>query len=165
MKPIPFRDLDQRARRLAQDMIASVRYAVLSVYDTAQDYPHLSRIAVQADMDGVPVALLSEIATHTRLLNTTPRAALLIEAEPEAKGDAMAQARMTLQVIARRLPAEGPEHAARLARWLANSPKARAYAELADFHFWRLEPQGGLLNAGFGQNYLLQATDIKNPRP
>lgn len=159
----PIRDVDLRTRALAQDMIASVRHAVLSVYDVAHGYPHLARIAVQADTDGTPMALLSEIATHTRLLETTPRAGLLIEAAADTKGDAMAQARMTLQVVARRLPSEGPDNDARLARWVANNPRARAYAKLADFHFWRLEPHGGLLNAGFGQAYLLQPTDIKKP--
>ena len=163
METNPIRDVDLRARALAQDMIESMRHAVLSVHDAAHGYPHLSRIAAQADMDGTPMAFLSEIATHTRLLETSPRAGLLIEPSAETKGDAMAQARMTLQVVARRLPSEGPEHEARLARWVANNPKARAYARLPDFHFWRLEPHGGLLNAGFGQTYLLQPSDIKKP--
>lgn len=158
----PIRDLDLRARALAQDMIANMRHAVLSVLDASHGYPHLSRIAAQADIDGTPLAFLSEIATHTRLLESTPRAGLLIETT-ETKGDAMAQARMTLQVVARRLPNDGPDHAARLARWVAQNPKARAYAQLPDFHFWRLEPHGGMLNAGFGQAYHLQPSDLKKP--
>ncbi len=163
MDPVPIRDVDLRTRALAQDMVASMRHAVLSVHDVAHGYPHLARIAAQADSDGTPMAFLSEIATHTRLLETNPRAGLLIEAAPDAKGDAMAQARMTLQVVARRMPVEGPEHAERLARWVANNPRARAYANLPDFHFWRLEPHGGLLNAGFGQAYYLQPSDLKKP--
>lgn len=159
----PIRDVDLRTRALAQDMVASMRHAVLSIYDAAHGYPHLARIAAQADQDGTPMAFLSEIASHTRLLETNPRAGLLIEAAPETKGDAMAQARMTLQVVARRMPSDGPEHAARLARWVAQNPKARAYAQLSDFHFWRLEPHGGLLNAGFGQAYILQPSDLKKP--
>ncbi|NHF72193.1 HugZ family pyridoxamine 5'-phosphate oxidase [Paracoccus xiamenensis] len=159
----PIRDVDLRARALVQDMVASMRHAILSVYDAANGYPHLSRIAAQADRDGVPMALLSEIAAHTHLLEANPRAGLLIEATQATKGDAMAQPRMTLQVVARRLPRDGSEHAARLDRWIAHNPKARAYAQLPDFHFWRLEPHGGLLNAGFGQAYYLQPADLKKP--
>ncbi len=159
----PHQDVDLRTRALVQDMVATMRHAVLSVYDEAHGYPHLARIAAQSDKDGAPMAFLSEIAAHTRLLEINPRAGLLIEAAPDTKGDAMAQARMTLQVVARRMPSEGPDHAARLARWVARNPKARAYAELSDFHFWRLEPHGGLLNAGFGKAYLLQPSDIRKP--
>lgn len=159
----PIRDVDLRTRALAQEMVAALRHAVLSVHDVAHGYPHLARIAVQSDSDGTPIAFLSEIATHTRLLETNPRAGLLIEAAANSKGDAMAQARMTLQVVARRMPNDTPEHAARLTRWVTNNPKARAYAQLPDFHFWRLEPHGGLLNAGFGQAYILQPSDLKKP--
>ena len=161
----PIRDVDLRTRALAQDLIATMRYAVLSVFDAPHGYPHLSRIAAQSDPDGTPLAFLSEIATHTRLLETNPRAGLLIEAAPESKGDAMAQARMTLQVVARRMSNDTPDHAARLASWVAHNPKAKAYAQLPDFHFWRLEPHGGLLNAGFGQTYVLQPSDLKKYPP
>ena len=74
-------------------------------------------------------------------------------------------AMMTLQVVARRMSNDTPDHAARLASWVAHNPKAKAYAQLPDFHFWRLEPHGGLLNAGFGQAYVLQPSDLKKYPP
>ncbi|MFV0408608.1 MAG: pyridoxamine 5-phosphate oxidase [Paracoccus sp. (in: a-proteobacteria)] len=153
---------DDRTRQLTRDLLRQIHHAVLSVIDEAHGYPYLARIACQADEDGIPLAFLSEIAVHTRLLESQPKAALLIEAPP-GRGEAMAQARLSLQVVARRLPDHGPAHAARLASWLAHNPKSRAYAELPGFHFWRLEPHAGLLNAGFGQAYRIGPGDIRTP--
>lgn len=56
----PIRDVDLRTRALAQDLVATMRYAVLSVFDA----PHgairtCPRIAAQSDLDGTPLAFLS----------------------------------------------------------------------------------------------------------
>lgn len=158
----PIQPTDDDARRILRDLLTEMQHAVLAVNPPDSPFPHLSRIALQADDDGTPMALLSGLATHTRVLALNPNAGLLIAAPP-AKGDAMTQSRLSLQVIAKQLPNTGPEHAARLEIWVGRNPKAKVYATLPDFHFWRMEPQAGLLNAGFGKAYHVTAADLANP--
>ena len=155
-----YRNPDADACRLTRDMLSEMRYAVLAVTMPNGHYPHVSRIAAQVAQDGTPTALLSEIATHTRYLEESPRASILVE-RAFAQGDAMAQPRMSLQIVARRLRRDDDAHHRLLDLWLDRHPKAKVYAMLPDFHFWRLEPHGGLLNAGFGESCILRPRDLK----
>ncbi|SDE25599.1 hypothetical protein SAMN05421538_10574 [Paracoccus isoporae] len=158
----PLLDVDEDARQLARRLIAQMQHAVLAVTDPAHGAPHLSRIAAQPDLDGTPMGWLSAIAIHSRLLTDTRQAGLLIE-DARASGEAMTRPRLSLQVIAVPQPRDDARNPARMRAWLARNPKARVYATLPDFRFWRLEPQGGLLNAGFGRACRLSADDLKIP--
>ncbi|MFV0292871.1 MAG: pyridoxamine 5-phosphate oxidase [Paracoccus sp. (in: a-proteobacteria)] len=158
----PIQKTDDYARQLTRDLLSRAQHGVLSVSDMESDFPHLARIAVQTDSTGIPLAFLSEIAVHTQILEKQPRAGLLIGASSQ-RGDAMAQARLSLQVTACRLPDHGPEHTARIDTWIAHNPKARVYACLPGFCFWHLNPHGGLLNAGFGKAFRLRPEDIMMP--
>ncbi|MRX51257.1 pyridoxamine 5-phosphate oxidase [Paracoccus sp. S-4012] len=142
----PVFDADAAARAEVAGLIEGMRHAVLGCLDPATGAPHLSRVALQADRDKVPLALLSGLAAHTRALMADPRAGLLI-APGAGKGNPMAQPRLSLQVRAE--PAEADP--ARRDRWLAAWPKAKLYVDLPDFRFWRLVPVSGLYNAGFGR--------------
>ena len=44
--------------------------------------------------------------------------------------------------------------------WRARDPKAAVYLGLPDFRFWRLDPQAGFLNAGFGAAFRLTPADL-----
>ncbi len=158
MKPDPIRPTDDAARALARALLAEMRHASLGSIDPETGLPLVTRIAVQADADGAPLALLSGLAAHSRALAHDPRAGLLVAAAP-GKGDAMTHARLSLMGHA--VPATADP--ARRARWLANDPKAQVYIDLPDFRFWRIEPVSGLLNAGFGQAYQLTPQDMLKP--
>ncbi len=150
------RDFDDEARALLAEMLDGLRHATLATLDPQSGIPHLSRIAAQRDSDGVPLALLSRLAVHSRALASDPRAGLMIEATRK-KGDPMTHPRLSLQVHAQ--PADTDSD--RRSRWLANNPKAAVYVDLPDFSFWRLQPVSGLLNGGFGKAWQLDATQIK----
>ncbi len=154
----PIRDTDDQARALARQLLQEARHASLGTLDPETGVPLVTRIALQTDTDGTPLALLSGLAAHTRALLADPRAGLMVIAEA-AKGDAMTHAR--LSILGRAVLAEAD--ATRRARWLANDPKARVYLDLPDFRFWRIEPLSGLLNAGFGQAFRLQPSDMRKP--
>lgn len=157
MAAAPFRPTDEAARRSARGMLAAMRHATLAVNDPATGHPHLSRIACQPDADGLPLALLSGLAFHSRALAADPRAALLIETRLD-RGDPMTWPRLSLQVVARMVA-----HSEALRqRWLAAHPKAAVFIDLPDFRFWRLEPQSGLLNAGFGSAFRLTPADLRD---
>lgn len=153
----PFLAPDSRARALARRLIDTARHASLGTLDPDSGAPLVTRIALQADPDGAPVALLSGLAAHARALALDPRAGLMVAGD--GSGDPMAQPR--LSVLARAVVA-APDPARR-DRWLARDPRAQLYIDLPDFRFWRLEPQSGLLNAGFGRAYRLAAADMLKP--
>lgn len=159
MPPDPFRPTDDEARALARQLLGAMRHASLGTLDPETGAPLVTRIAVQPDADGAPLALLSGLAAHSRALVADPRAGLLIAAEPAPRGDAMTHARLSL--IGRAAPVAADP--ARRARWLAQDPKAQVYIDLPDFRFWRITPLSGLLNAGFGRAYRLTAQDMLKP--
>lgn len=151
----PVRTTTDDARDGARRMLGAMRHAVLAVNDAGSGHPHLSRIACQIDVSGVPVALLSGLAVHSRALAADPRAALLVETQGD-KGDPMTWPRLSLQVVARMID----DPAGLRDRWLAAHPKAAVFIDLPDFRFWRLMPQSGFLNAGFGAAFRLTPADL-----
>lgn len=155
----PFLPTDAGAVALARRLIHQARHASLGTIDPETGIPLVTRIALQVDTDGAPVALLSGLAAHSRALAADPRAGLMLTDDTADKGAAMAQAR--LSILGRALPATA--YPDRRARWLDRDPKALIYIDLPDFRFWRIQPQSGLLNAGFGRAYRLQAADMLMP--
>ncbi|MTD99749.1 pyridoxamine 5-phosphate oxidase [Paracoccus sp. YIM 132242] len=154
MSKDPIRATTDDARLSARQMLGAMRHAVLAVNDSASGHPHLSKIACQIDADGAPVALLSGLAVHSRALAADPRAALLVETQGE-RGDPMTWPRLSLQVTAAVI-----EGADLRDRWLQAHPKAAVFIDLPDFRFWRLRPQAGFLNAGFGAAFRLTPADL-----
>lgn len=156
------RDGDETALAAARSMLRRMRHASLAVLlpegDSAGAHPYLSRILCQTDGAGIPVALLSGIALHSRALAADPRAALMI-APPQPKGDPMTWPRLSLQVVAEPLP----PNKALTERWLRRHPRSTLYLGLPDFRFWRLTPRSGLLNAGFGAAVRLEGSALAGP--
>lgn len=158
-RPDPHRPADPEAIRTARQILDAARDAVLTVLDE-DGWPMTSRIALQTDAAGQPLALLSGLALHSAALLRDPRAALLIDRAPGdgPHGSALARPRLSLQVDAR--PAAGSDADALRIAWRARDPKSAVYLQLPDFRFWRLAVRRGMLNAGFGRAYLLGPQDI-----
>ncbi|WP_295044066.1 pyridoxamine 5-phosphate oxidase [uncultured Paracoccus sp.] len=155
MSKDPVRTTTDHARDTARQMLSAMRHAVLAVNDAVTGHPHLSRIACQIDPSGTPVALLSGLAVHSRALAIDPRAALLVDMQGD-KGDPMTWPRLSLQVTA--VIIDDPTGLRD--RWLVAHPKAAVFIDLPDFRFWRLVPQSGFLNAGFGAAFRLTPADL-----
>lgn len=158
MKQDPIRQTTDQARAIARQLLADARHASLGTLDPETGAPLVTRIALQTDADGAPLALLSGLAAHTRAITADPRVGLMLVADA-SKGDAMTHAR--LSILGRAVPA--PADDARRALWLTRDPKARVYFDLPDFRFWRIEPVSGLLNAGFAQAFRLGPADMLKP--
>lgn len=151
----PVQTASDNARSGAQEILAAMRHAVLAVNDPGTGHPHLSRIACQIGDDGVPVALLSGLAFHSRVLRSDPRAALMAGMRRD-RGDPMTWPRLSMQVTAGVVADPG----ALRDRWLRAHPKAAVFIDLPDFRFWRLVPQTAFLNAGFGAAFHLAPVDL-----
>ena len=151
------REIDDSAIRLARTLMRTARHAVIATLDPQSGAPIATRVGVSTDHDGAPIILVSALAAHTPALLADPRCSLLV-GEP-GKGDPLAHPRMTITAKAREIARDTPEHTRVEWRYLSHLPKAKLYAGLGDFRFFRLEPADTKLNAGFGRAYQLAAND------
>jgi putative heme iron utilization protein len=152
------RETDAGAIRLAKTLLRSARFGAIAVIEPGTGAPFASRVGVATDLDGTPLILISGLSAHTAALLAEPRCSLLL-GEP-GKGDALAHPRISLACRARRLDRGTPDHARVERRYLNRNPKAKLYAGLGDFSFFRLELERASLNGGFGKAYLLDRTDL-----
>ena len=157
--PNPIRETDSEARNLARKLMQEARVAALAFADPDTGAPFISRIGFGLAPDGGAIALVSDLALHTRALRHDPRAALLI-GEPRPKGDPLNSPRLSLSVCAQFLPAEAPDRPALRQAWLDRHPKAKLYIDFADFSFLRFEILGAMLNGGFARAYRLSPHDF-----
>ena len=152
------RPTDDEAIRLARGLIRTARHGAIAVLEPGSGAPLASRVAVSTDHDGAPVILISGLAAHTGGIAADPRCSLLL-GEP-GKGDAMAHARITIACVAEKIARDDPRHARIEWRFLSHNPKAKLYAGLGDFAFYRLEPQRASLNGGFGKAFALTRDNL-----
>lgn len=153
--PSPFRPVDDAARTLARALLDGARTAALGVIDPESGGPMVTRIAV-ASSQGRVLALISDLAAHSRALASDPRASLLI-AGPPAKGDPLTHPRLTLQCRAR-FEQDGRDSLR--GTWLNAHPKAAIYVDFNDFRFVSFDILQGYLNGGFGKAYVMTRDDV-----
>ncbi len=122
---------------------------------TAQGQPFASLVTPATAPDLSVLMLLSELSEHTRHLHADPRCAIMVVAAPEETNPQTAP-RVTVTGLAELVE---PDEALR-ARYLALHPYATLYAGFADFHLWRVRPQGGLFVGGFGKAARLRTADL-----
>lgn len=150
----PIRPTDDEARALARGLIEAARFAALAVLDPETGLPVVTRIALTAGQDGLPLTLISTLSSHTAALDANPACSLLI-GEPGPKGDPLTHPRLTLLA-----EAQAADKDALKDHYLARLPKARLYYDFGDFRLIRFAPRSALLNGGFGKAYRLAAADL-----
>lgn len=155
----PIRPTDDDALSLARDLLSSARFAALAYTDKADGSPMVSRVALVAGPDGLPLSLMSDLSHHSAALQHNPVCALLI-GEPKGKGDPLTHPRLSLRAEARFVRHGEAEHAGLAEAFLARQPKAKLYIGFADFALVRFTPLGAHLNGGFGKAYVLNADDL-----
>ena len=160
-KPGVLRETDDEARRLARTLVRGARHMALAVIDPETGFPSTSRALTATDLDGTPVILASALSAHTKGLLADDRCSLLA-GEP-GKGDPLAHPRITLQCRAVPVGREDDLHRRLRERFLDRHPKAALYIDFPDFRFFRLVPQSGSLNGGFGRAYALPGSDLVLP--
>ncbi|MCC6007305.1 MAG: HugZ family protein [Rhodobacteraceae bacterium] len=156
----PIRPTDDEARALARALIDTARFAALAVLEPGSGLPAVTRVALATDEDGLPVSLISELSAHTRALMADPRCALLL-GEPGGRGDPLTHPRLSLSCEADFVARDAPRRAALRSRYLRLRPKARLYADFADFHLVRFRPLRAALNGGFGRAWDMTADDLR----
>ena len=113
--------------------------------------PFCSLVTVACDCGGSPILLLSSLSDHTRNLDASPLASLLVE-DTGRRANPQTGPRLTL--LGRIIPDEEP----RLRRrFLARHPGASLYAGFADFRIFRMTVESGHWVGGFAQARRLEA--------
>ena len=97
-----------------------------------------------ADDRGRPIFFISSMAMHTQNLQQDPRASLLIT-QPDAEGDPLGAARVTLLGDTAEVPAEEVREL-----YLSRYENARYWQEYSDFAYRRLEVSSVYYIGGFG---------------
>ncbi len=152
------RETDAGAVRLGKTLLRGARFGALAVLDAESGAPLASRVGVATDADGTPLILVSGLSAHTGALLADPRCSLLL-GEP-GKGDPLAYPRVSLICRAQKVPAGAADRERCERRYLNRNPKAKLYAGLGDFSFFRLEMESASLNGGFGRAYRLARGDL-----
>ncbi len=151
-------EADFDARGLARHLLRTIRAGALATCDAARAaHPLATLVSVATDIDGAPLFLLSQLASHRTNLERDPRASLLLAAQ--GKGDPLAHPRLSLVGEVHRIDEAGAGARAR-SRFLARHPKAKLYADFTDFAWFRMEPEAGHLNGGFARAATLTREDL-----
>ena len=153
------RDMDDSARALARDLLASARHAALAVSDPADGQPMVSRIAMARAPNGAPLSLISDLSAHADALKANAHCAILV-GEPGEKGDPLTHPRLSLKAVAGFVRHGDDGYDALARHYLDQVPKAKLYIGFADFSLVIFEMRGGLLNGGFGKAYPVQASEM-----
>jgi len=138
----------------AKRLMRLSRTAALATLDPGSGAPLATLVGVASEFDGAPLFLMSTLARHTRHLASDPRASVLLAEEPE-RGDPLNHPRLTLNGRMERAADPGAR-----ARYLQRNPKAKLYADFADFAFFRLAIESVHFNGGFGRADSLAPADI-----
>ena len=132
---------------MCRELASNARFGALATLSRdPAGFPFATLVAVAFDDRRRPLLLLSSLAEHTKNLEASDRASLLVT---EAADDPLAAGRMTLVGTCARVP-EGAVEAAR-ARFLEVHPEAKGYASFADFAMRRIEIASVRWVGGFGR--------------
>src|SRR5690242_18813928 len=124
---VPEPTLPERARTLA----AIVRTGSLSTHSRKfPGFPFGSMMPFAADEQGRPVYLVSSMAMHTQSLQQDERASLLIT-QPDAVGDPLGAARLTLIGAVKTVPAAEVRDL-----YLSRYENARYWEDFTDFAYY-----------------------------
>lgn len=157
-RPDPVQPATEDARQLAHRLL-TLGHAALAWEDPDTGTPGISRIAFARDPQAGLLTLISGLAPHFRALRDRPDCALML-GEVGDTGDPLIHPRLMIRARAQFVAPDDPARPALRDRWLQRSPKARAYIDLPDFAFVRLQPASALLNGGFARAFHISPEDL-----
>lgn len=135
----------------ARRFVRAQQHGVLSTLSQRlEGYPFGSVSPFITDLAGCPVILISDIAEHSKNIQSDPRVSLIVQ---PFSADMQETARATIVGRAQRLPDKdglGP-------RYLRHFPQAETYFAMHDFHFYRIEPVRVRWIGGFGKIHWIEA--------
>jgi len=142
-------------------LLSRQRWAALAT--SRDDEPLASWVAVVPDAEpGYFVLHLSQLALHTRYLQTNPRASLAFsEHDADPARDPQTLARISLQGRVAVVEREAPEYSPTRTRYLAALPHADVQFGLGDFSLMRFVPLYARFVPGFGRAHRLDLAALQ----
>lgn len=137
----------------AKKLLREARSGALATLMPGTGDPYCSLVNVATAADGTPLLLISGLAVHTKNIIADSRLSLMLD--ERKTGDPLEGARVMLMGRAQRT-----DDAEARRRYLARQPEAQTFAGFRDFAFYRIEPTGAHLVAGFGRIVDLAPADI-----
>jgi heme iron utilization protein len=131
--------------RLTRSLLRRSRQGALATLMTGSGHPYCSLVNLASHADGAPILLISRLALHTKNILGDARVSLMVD--ERAAGDPLEGARI---MLAGRAEPTGNSDVQRR-RYLNAHPSAEAFVDFEDFSFFRIEPTGAHLVAGFGR--------------
>jgi heme iron utilization protein len=125
-------------------------------------FPFGSVMPYGLDTAGRPIFLISTMAMHTQNLQADPRASLLVT-QPDASGDPLGAARVTVVGNAEIIPQ--PEVADARDRYLERYANAKYWVDFDDFSFYRMNVLDVYYVGGFGVMGWVQVSDYDRAQP
>jgi putative heme iron utilization protein len=158
-------DADFDPARLARSLLRRRRQGALATLMEDSGAPYCSLVNVASHADGSPILLISRLAVHTKNILADSRVSLMLD--ERAAGDPLEGARI---MVAGRAEEAGANDLDLLRRRYLNAhPSAEVFANFKDFSFFRINPGGAHLVAGFGRIVDLRPeqflTDISDAAP
>ena len=148
--------LAERARTL----VSIARIGSLSTHSKKiPGFPFGSMMPYAADDGGRPIFFISTMAMHTQNLQQDARASLLIT-QPDAEGDPLGAARVTLLGTTEEVPATEVREL-----YLSRYENARYWQEYSDFAYRRLEVSSVYYIGGFGVMGWVPVEDYSSAEP
>lgn len=140
------------ARIVAKKLLREGRSGALATLMPSAGDPYCSLVNVATAIDGAPLLLLSNLALHTKNIQTDARASLMLDERKE--GDPLEGARIMLMgTCAKTEPSVA-------GAYLRRHPEAEMFANFGDFAFYRMEIRRAHLVAGFGRIVDVNAKDL-----
>src|SRR6201996_2027489 len=143
MQPTP----DFNPSRLSKSLIRRSRQGALATLMAGTGDPYCSLVTMASAPDGSPILLISRLALHTRNLLADDRVSLMLD--ERAPGDPLEGAR--IMIAGKAVEAGEADGALLRRRYLAAHPSAEVFVDFKDFSFFRIQPSGAHLVAGFGR--------------
>lgn len=138
---------DFDAAKLAKSLLRRSRQGALATLMAANGDPYCSLVNVASHYDGSPILLISRLALHTQNILADVRVSLMLD--ERAEGDPLEGARI---MLAGQAEEAGENLVANLRqRYLNAHPEAEDFVNFKDFSFFRIQPTGAHLVAGFGR--------------
>jgi heme iron utilization protein len=119
-------------------------------------FPFGSLMPFALDGEGRPIFLISTMAMHTQNLQQDARASLLVT-QPEAEGDPLGAARVT--VVGNALVLAGADAAEARRLYLERQPNSKYWVDFDDFSFFRMGVVDVYYVGGFGVMGWIAAAD------
>jgi putative heme iron utilization protein len=147
------RDLAEQSLRL----LGTNNVATLATFSVKHpSFPFVSFTNYALRSDGIPVFLLSSMATHSKNLRNNSNCSLLV-----FENEGMSEARVTL--IGRMTTVEEERIETSKEIYLNANPDAARWIDFGDFQFYEMQPIDCYIVAGFGAMGWVDPKDFCDP--